>query len=337
MKWGRADSGLYVPQRLASRKAQAGFFAMGPAFLGANGGPLQLIGAYTAGAPSTAYSQQLAITGGVAPYSLTGGTGLASGALPPGLSLSIVSGNQLKLSGTPTANAFSTFTVSVTSTDSQVATSIQVVVVIRGLLCAYPLNETSGLTAKDASGNGHDAAYAVANILYGQSTLLPSGGGKSIQLTGNTSITLPSGFLNAVGRPITIFGWGKSSNVTPGQQILASSTNGFNFYLGSGKMTAGVAGVANNIIDGRTLTAGTTYFWAVTINASGDATIFVNNVASGTVTAAFSSSIKFVDPVWIGNYPNGPTNNWFNGNLQNVGVCNVALTATEIGNLYANS
>lgn len=208
---------------------------------------------------------------------------------------------------------------------------------IRGLVGFWKLNETSGTVAVDSSGLGHNGTYSGSNLTLGQTSILPSGTGKSLQITGNSSVVLPSGVYNAITRPITIFGWGKSSNVTPGQQIVASTSGGFNFYLGSSKMTAGVAGISNNAIDSRTMVANTIYFWAVTIDSSGNAIIYVNASPSSTFSAVFNSTTKFVDSVWIGNYPSGPTNNWFNGYLQNVGICNVALTGTEISTIYANS
>lgn len=106
-------------------------FAMGPAFFGqaaAGYATLALTGAFAAATVGVAYSSSLAITGGLAPYSLTGGTGVAAGTLPAGLSLSI-SGSNLVLSGTPTTAATSAFTVSVGSTDVQTATSAQSVAV----------------------------------------------------------------------------------------------------------------------------------------------------------------------------------------------------------------
>jgi|GEM_PF-5446985 len=104
-------------------------FAMGPAFFSAGTGTLALTGTFASAFIGTPYSSSLAITGGSAPYSLTAGTGVSSGSLPAGLSLSI-SGSNLVLSGTPTGTAgTSSFTASIGSTDGQTATSAQSIVV----------------------------------------------------------------------------------------------------------------------------------------------------------------------------------------------------------------
>lgn len=73
------------------------------------------------------YSSDLLATGGDGTYYLYGGTGLVSGSLPAGLSLSVVSSNLLRLSGTCTEPSPTTLAgvVGVATGDGQVATSSQ--------------------------------------------------------------------------------------------------------------------------------------------------------------------------------------------------------------------
>ncbi len=68
-----------------------------------------------AGTVNTSYSQTLAATGGVSPYSWS----ISSGSLPAGLTLS---GSTGVISGTPTAAGTANFTVKVTDTDNNTAT-----------------------------------------------------------------------------------------------------------------------------------------------------------------------------------------------------------------------
>ncbi|MBN8922342.1 MAG: hypothetical protein J0I96_04525 [Rhodanobacter sp.] len=82
---------------------------------------LNLSGTYPSGNVGSAYSADLTITGGVAPYN---NPRVTSGTLPDGLSLSVV-GDKLRLSGTPTTVASSSFTAAVDSSDGQTATSAQ--------------------------------------------------------------------------------------------------------------------------------------------------------------------------------------------------------------------
>lgn len=86
---------------------------------------LTLTGTYPDASGGDAYSEDLTIAGGNGSYSLTGGDGVVSGSLPPGLSLSI-SGSNLTLSGTfPSTGGPWSFTVGVDSGDGQTATSVQ--------------------------------------------------------------------------------------------------------------------------------------------------------------------------------------------------------------------
>lgn len=143
-------------------------FAMGPAFFGSGVVALALSGTFPSATVGVAYDQYLTVSGGVTPYSLTGGTGVASGTLPAGMSLSI-SGSQLHLSGTPTTGGTDGFTVSVGSADAQTATSAQSVVVSStaysdAVLADSPylywrFGETSGKTAADSSGNSRNGTY----------------------------------------------------------------------------------------------------------------------------------------------------------------------------------
>lgn len=86
---------------------------------------LQLLGDFADATVGTAYSSDLLINGGDAPYS---NPRVTVGALPAGLALSVV-GDKLRLSGTPTAAATSNFTAAVDSADGQTAASVQSTVV----------------------------------------------------------------------------------------------------------------------------------------------------------------------------------------------------------------
>ena len=92
-----------------------------------------------AGVVGVAYSQQLAVTGGTAPFAWS----VTTGTLPPGISLSAGG----LLSGTPTAVGSSTFTVRVVDAGNQSATrSVTLVVTDRPGAIAAP-TATAGVTS----------------------------------------------------------------------------------------------------------------------------------------------------------------------------------------------
>lgn len=86
---------------------------------------LTLTGNYPDGSLNIAYDETIVISGGNDTYSLTGSDGVVSGALPIGLSLSIIAPNKLRLFGTPNTKSNNIFTVGVDSTDGQRAVSQQ--------------------------------------------------------------------------------------------------------------------------------------------------------------------------------------------------------------------
>jgi hypothetical protein len=71
------------------------------------------------GVVGASYSQQVAATGGLAPYTWS----VSSGSLPPGLNLSSPNGTTETISGTPTTPGTYTFTLQVTDSVSETATS----------------------------------------------------------------------------------------------------------------------------------------------------------------------------------------------------------------------
>lgn len=143
-------------------------FAMGPAFFRptvSGYATLAMTGTFSAATVGVAYSSSIPISGGLEPYSLTGGTGVASGSLDSGFSLSITGttgARFLTLScASPTTADTMTFTASVDSSDGQTATSAQSVTVsaadfaiLSGTDKAPEITITGDLTATRNAGAG---------------------------------------------------------------------------------------------------------------------------------------------------------------------------------------
>lgn len=221
-------------------------FAMGPAFFkqAVSYATLTLSGSFAAATVGVPYSSSLAIAGGLAPYSLTGGTGLASGTLPAGLSLSI-SGSTLVLSGTPTTAASNSFTASIGSTDSQVATSAQSIVVAAGAtyttldpaykgsgvtlsggnLIATSSSSSAGLVRAIKALTGKKYFEVELTTQYGSGAIIAAGICNSSELS-----TAALGYSSANGWAL----WGDSIGVRHASTTLVASATA----------TSGVVGVA---------------------------------------------------------------------------------------------
>ena len=169
-------------------------FAMGPAFFkSASGGyaTLTVAGTFAAATVGTAYSSSIPITGGLEPYSLTGGTGVVSGSLDTGFALSITGTTGARLltlaCTSPAAADTMGFTASVGSADGQTATSAQSVVVgsaVKWDASHMGLNLTlsnSDLTVTRGTGGG--SAYSTVRATQGRNS------GKRVFQVNNDVIT----------------------------------------------------------------------------------------------------------------------------------------------------
>lgn len=325
-------------------------FAMGPAFFQNGYALLVLSGSYSAGTVGTAYSQSLTIAGGNGVYSLTGGTGLASGSLPAGLALSIV-GSTLVLSGTPTATATSAFTVSVSSGDGQTATSAQSVVIVAGstayrdaVLADSPLHyyrfgESSGTalanigTSGTAGTYGSDASnWTGAGLVAGDSTRglsIPAGtvstaivnGGSTTNTDFSVEVIVKPLGVNSGSTGGVIWSYGPPATNSPGMDYIDAGSGTFRLrYMRVGtaviftSASAYAYGTKLHVVIRHTRSTHLCEMW---ING-------VKEASTGTFTAtttSFSMSIANQNfPPWI----------TFYGQLDELAYYNTLLSPTRI-------
>ncbi len=122
-------------------------------------GPTILTTSLPNGTVGASYNQSLQATGGTQPYTWS----VISGSLPTGLSLNTATGN---ISGTPTAQGTSTFTIQVTDANSQ-TNSRQLSIIINPL----PVSLTIITSSLPSGTIGH--AYNALLQATGQNTVLP--------------------------------------------------------------------------------------------------------------------------------------------------------------------
>ncbi len=230
-----------------------------------------------AGGLATAYSQTLAVTGGLSPYSWS----LSAGTLPGGLALNASSGT---ISGTPTALGTSTFTVQVQDANLVVGTQS----------LSITINQYAPLEVNNAS-----LPFGTTAAAYSQN--LAATGGKTPYTWSVTSGALPAGLSLTTssgkisGTPTTT---GTSAFTVKVQDTnLTSATKSFSITIyapltvATSSLASGTAGTAYS----QTLAGtggGTPYVWSIysgtlpaglTLNSS-------TGIISGTPTAAGASS-----------------------------------------------
>ncbi len=238
----------------------------------------------------------------------------------------------------------------------------------------WQLNELSGTTAADVSGNGYNGTYEGSYSL-GQpgSPISPSCptsavSTSSVGFAGGGYVATPLG--NPTGQPppqyfevnaFTVEGWAKISGYPPGSganpRIIANAktdnqpgagggllngSRGFEIWVNSGGSTETFA-VGNGLVNAQAtgseqLNIGQWYFFAGTYNdATGVATLYVDGQPIATANLQGGGPVApTLYPINIGRNPsyNG---DYLDGNVDQVAVYNYALTATDLQSQFGKS
>jgi len=203
----------------------------------------------------------------------------------------------------------------------------------------YRLDESSGTTANDSSGNGNNAIYTSRAILNqagatsdGDAAIAGNGetlitGGGSILPTGATPRSVEVWF-KTTATPSSPYGstlvaWGtESSNEMFAIKVYSSTmlkltnwTNGYYFTVPAGA----------NTLDGKW------HYMVVTFDGS-NATVYYDNHNLGTQTVSFNTALSSVGLV-LGSQT-GNNDSPFNGGLDEVAIYNKVLTPAQISAHY---
>lgn len=285
------------------------------------------------GSVGTAYSQTLAATGGNGTPVWT----LASGSLPPGLNLSSTG----VISGTPTVATTKTFTVRVADSDGITGSSdedtqaVTLTILDSGLRVWLKLNETSGTTAADSSGNSANGT------LVNGATWTTGQSGNGVNLDGsNDHVSLPAGLANFTGG-LTITLWVRVDTVGDYARFVDLGVGQSNQNIWFGRVgTTNNLGfkVYNGTAGGTQVTAtgaiatGSWQHFAVTQTSTGAVVIYKNGaqIATGSTTVP-------VNVTRASNYlgrSNWSANAYLDGVLDDVRIYNRTLSATEVSLVY---
>ena len=204
------------------------------------------------------------------------------------------------------------------------------------LLAHWKLDETSGTTAADSSGNGYTGT--LSGSMTGASSTAAGASGNSMSFNGiNDVINLGNNF--NYPREMTVCGWAKPQGTGDGYlwgKYDASTSSGrFIRLYNSG--TAWMIGTASgtDIIIPNSVDSNTWQHICAVFRPSGQSSILYKN---GSVIGS-STSLTFPSPnsviATIGNrYDN---NRAFNGLIDDVRIYNRALTTDEISSLYTGA
>jgi uncharacterized protein (TIGR03437 family) len=275
------------------------------------------------GSIGAAYSQTVAVTGGVSPYTWS----LNSGALPTGLTLNATTG---LISGTPSATGSFSFTIGVKDSASPSDTTSQAyTVAISNALVITTTSLPNGTTniaysqTVGATGGTPPYTFSVsAGALPAGLTLTASSGlisgvpttaGSSsftIQVKDSLSATATQGLSITIIAPLTITTASLPSaslNAAYSQTLTAAGgVSPYTWSLNSGTLPAGLTLSTSGVISGTPTTAGTSNFTigvkdsaspantasaALSINVVAGLTITTTTLPGGSVGVAYSQTL----------------------------------------------
>jgi hypothetical protein len=202
-----------------------------------------------------------------------------------------------------------------------------------GIEAYWKFDEGSGTTTSDSSGHGS------TGTTHGSNIWTPSGKiNAGLQLGGPGSTNYVSTSLPVTtSGPVTYAGWANRADSLGSYGLLGSSASGGTgplIQIPSGtnsikfwRHTSGVSTVFNNAVP----TPGTWFQWALVDDPTAQTTtLYINGASVGT--NSYTATGATAGNVEIGGYAG--TSSLFKGLIDEVGVWNRALTATEVTTLY---
>jgi hypothetical protein len=199
------------------------------------------------------------------------------------------------------------------------------------LAAHWLLNETSGTSAADASGNGNTGTLnngPVWTTGIDAGALQFDGTNDYVQVANSTSLNLVKNF--------TIAAWVGPTAVTSGYQCIVGKVTGANdkqYQLGinaAGALQFDYEKSNNNYaLSGGTITTGTWQHVAVTIDSSRNVKLYINGLLATTGTAPADVS-STTNPVTLGRAGGTYNSNYLGGGLDDVRIYNGVLSGAEV-------
>ena len=203
----------------------------------------------------------------------------------------------------------------------------------------WQLHESSGATANDIAGS-NNGTVASSGVSYAQPSLLPNDpSAKSMYFDGGTghNITLPSGV--QINSPLTVEMWVKPDTISSNEYLFSTGGYGIGINHGGGDSihidgaTSGGSGYYNTA---NHLTAGNSYYIALTVDTSGNFTVHVGSAGSLSQWGSGnpgSGSVNYGSAAdTIASYHDGSSA--FKGNIGEVALYNSVLSTNQMTTDY---
>jgi hypothetical protein len=206
-----------------------------------------------------------------------------------------------------------------------------------GAVAYYEFDETAGTMAMDSSGGGHHGTYLGVYLLSDPAAR--AGLGNSVNFDGaGARVRIPDSPAFDFGTgAFTIELWFNSDNSDRGDLFTCKGTGG-DFGLHSGSQGAGTVSIFHNTFrtSPATLSGGGWNYLVVTRDALGAVTLYLDGAVAQTGTDP--DSMNIANDLLIGaNHDGNPgsPDTFFNGNIDEVAIYPVALSAAQVSNHFA--
>jgi len=213
-----------------------------------------------------------------------------------------------------------------------------------------PLDDPTGTTAKDVSGNARPGTYASGGVTYNQAGPCPTSNGRSVLLDGSTGFvhdpaaqTNPSVFsiqvwfrtaTNGYARGGRLLGFGNGAGTTQ-----SGNYDRHLYMTNNGRIVFGVyPNAVKEVVSSASYNDGAWHHAVATLSANG-MRLYVDGAQVGSDTSVTSaqSYTGYWRVGWdnLANWTNTPTSNYFNGYVAYAAVFTSALSLSQVQGLYA--
>ena len=211
------------------------------------------------------------------------------------------------------------------------------------LLAHYELNETTGTTANDSSGNGYHGTY-MNGVTLGQPGA-GAGSGNAALFDGATGyVAIPgNAAFDALSADFSIAAWGNVNilqlqRVFSNERITFANPGSFSFGTTGNGLRFTTLGV-QDYDQAASVVAGQWHHLAITFDSSFTASFYldgmlVGQVAGGAPAAAPSAANRYV--IGVLDSTGATVSEWWDGLIDDVQVYSGTLSAMDIAFLHAN-
>jgi type II secretory pathway pseudopilin PulG len=197
-----------------------------------------------------------------------------------------------------------------------------------GLVGCWKLDETSGFTAADSSGRGHDGT--LTNMAGNEWTTGQING--ALAFGGTDDLVQVAGLSNCLGTDYSVSWWAKPNQIALKEMILLGndySTHDFEYYQYSANLRVRAdAGIDYDIEVNNVFVAGQ-WVHICGVGDSNGTRVYVDGTLAGSTSVKKNTTSGY--NLHIGAYPTGEWD--FNGVIDDVCIYNRALSAEEIAEM----